>query len=671
MGLFGKKKSKASKEQASSYSPPDVVSSSTEVEAVVPGEDGVMVSGNGSVTSLGSDDSKKEYLIDGEEEIESNTTDQIMEFVNKTKATAISYKDKGMEQITVISATVLAWWFSLSKVTQVALLAGAAIGAVTIVVAAAAGGRSPAFPSHINVAFAGNSYFYANDLPRFVESIGNGHVTQDSVVHNSASILELVMTGNGMWNKWSTQNGMINGAKFDTYRGTTEYLYDMGACSVPQLLTGSDQMITPGNQLGAFVNDGQNPCFQQDAYREYKDSVTLKHGWDFVVITDQPKAMAFDESRHDALMAFNYTYGPILKKKHISPIIVQPHAYSSSGVNSASTNDLATFTALIMEGAQIYRKYLNKRIGLFAKAHVAPVGNAYLAIYEESPNDLWPKLFLDDGVHPSAYGTFVYGCVIYATMTGYMPKYKRVVVDDMENSALFASARRVQSANSAAGFPTKDEAATLYKIVKKVAISGYKPKALRGFKIQEDAADFLDSTSSNVYDGSYASGNSYASNNVYNEYDSYNQYNGYQNNAVNNNDYNVNNQYDNYQYDNYQENNGYNNNANGNYQENNGYDNNENYNGDYNNGNNYQVNNNYEDYQENANGNYNNANQQNMDADADANENNNNGQYEAAQQYYNARSYQNHNSNNVNGQYGGGNQNKQFYYNDLKDNDGN
>eukprot|EP00536_Pseudo-nitzschia_multiseries_P015286 jgi/Psemu1/291927/fgenesh1_pg.853_\ len=414
-----------------------------------------------------------------------------------------------MDRVTACSAGFLAFWLGLSKAGQVALVAGAAIGAVTISSLVAAGGRSPAFPSHINVAFVGNSYFYANDLPRFVENIAGGHVTQDSVLHNSASLLQVIMTGNGMWNKWATTNAMMNGVKFNTNQGTTKYLYDMGSCSVPELLTGHDSMISPNNQLGSFVNDGQNPCFQQDAYREYHESTGLDHGWDFVVITDQSKAMASDASRKEALMAFNYTFGPILKENHISPIIVQPHAYTSSGASSAALADLTSFTALIMEGAEIYRKYLNKRIGLFNHAHVAPVGNAYLAVYEESPTDLWPKLFLDDGVHPSAYGTFLYGCVIYATMTGYMPKYNRVVIDDMENSELFANARRLQASYSTSGFPTKDEAAVLYKIAKKVAIRGKKPSSLKGYKIEEDAADYLTSSSNNVYQGNYAGGQAF------------------------------------------------------------------------------------------------------------------------------------------------------------------
>mmetsp|Transcript_31765 Transcript_31765/g.36465 ORF Transcript_31765/g.36465 Transcript_31765/m.36465 type:complete len:722 (+) Transcript_31765:239-2404(+) len=533
-----------------------------------------------------------------------------------------SLKETITERLTILCASLIAFWYSLiafwyslSKIVQVSLLAGASLGAVGVVALIAAGGRAPAFPAHINVAFVGNSYFYANDLPRFVENIAGGHISQDSCLRNSASILQIIMTGNGMWTKWATKKGMINGVKFNTSAGSTKYLYDMGACSVPQLLTGQDQMISKENALRSFVDDGENPCFQEDAYREYQQSFDLKirGGWDFVVITDQSKAMSVDESRQDALLAFNYTYGPLLKKKHISPIIVQPHAYTSEGANSTGLSDLATFTALIMEGAQIYKKYLGRRTGWFSSAHIAPVGNAFMAVYEESQHDLYPKLFTNDGIHPSAYGTYLYGLVIYATMTGYMPKYNRVVIDDMDVSDLFFTARRLQASSADAGFPTKDEAAILYKIAKKVALRGYKPQALRGFQIEEDAADFLNDNedNNNDYDGNYYNGaqqyqnynaytymyaNQNAGGGYYNDYYQDQNYGGgYGNNYQNNNDYN-----------------------NGNNYQNNGGNNNGNYNGGYGNddaaqqyyyggnyGNNYQGNYENNNNNANANGNYN------------------------------------------------------------------
>jgi hypothetical protein len=406
-----------------------------------------------------------------------------------------SFMQKMEERATVAAAGCL----SLPLAYKIALAIGGAAGLLTI--GLMMGGSSPVFPSNVNVAFVGNSYFYVNDLPRFMESMSHGHIFQDSCLHNSASILEIIMTGNGMWNKWATSEAMIGGVKWEREDGTVDYLYDMGACSVPQLLTGHDQLVTSGNALGAFVNDGENPCFQSEGYLEYQESFEYRGNWDFVVIADQAKRMAFDETRTEALAAFNYTYGPILKSKRIAPVIVQPHAYLSQSSNSTGLNDLPTFTALVREGAYVYKKYLNQRLGWFTHATVAPVGDAFLAVWEDN-RSMYKKLFLDDGIHPSAFGTFLYGTVIYATMMGYMPKKGHVVVDNIQEE-LFSTARRLQASSSQAGFPTKDELAYLYKIAKKVW-NGYKPKALKGVNTEAAAEEYLSSTVSDAeYNGQY------------------------------------------------------------------------------------------------------------------------------------------------------------------------
>jgi hypothetical protein len=571
MGLFGKKSSKktlGAGSESGDYTPPGAEDTAVgPVDIVETSQTSPAVKTTGSD---GSEDSKKKALLADEE---TGSEDGLLKPASGDKP----LKEKVMEHLTVMWAAILGCC-GLPKILAMSLAAGAGIGVITYL--AATRGHAPMYPAHVSAAFVGNSYFYVNDLPRFVEKIAaGGNVYQDSCLHNSASILEIIMTGNGMWSKWATKNAMIGGVKFETSQGKTEYLYDMGACSVPQLLTGHDKTVTTADQLGSFVDDGENPCFQEDAYLEYQESLTRK-GWDFVVITDQAKRMCFDDTRHEALAAFNYTYGPILKKNKISPIIVQPHSYQSSGANATGLSDLPTFTALTMEGAIIYKKYLNQRIGFFNGAHVAPVGNAFLAVWE-ADKSLYKKLFLDDGIHPSAHGTFLYGTVIYATMMGYMPRYKDVVVDNMEET-LFGTARRLQASSSKAGFPDKEEAAILFSIAKKVALGGYKPKSLRGFKPEVNADEFIaEEVSSNYYDGEYNVA-------VYSGYQNYNPYyqdggnNGYNdyyvdyygNNANGNNGYYANNGY----------NNGYNAAANYYQAANNGYNN------GYNNGNNAAAN---------------------------------------------------------------------------------
>ena len=429
------------------------------------------------------------------------------EFAEESKTTP-TIKDR----IAAVWALVIAFWLGLSKTVQVAIAAGAAVAAVAAIALMVFG---PTMASNYNVAFVGNAYFYVNDLPRAVEGLANGHIYQDSVIHNDVGVLELVMTGNGMWEKWATKNAMLGGKVFVNSDNETSYLYDMGSCTVTQLLTGVDKMLTYQNEAGTYADDGSNPCFEMEDYREYHQTAG-RVDWDYVVIADQSERMATKNGRSDALTAFDYTYYSILEKYDISPIIVQPHAYfdANNGVD-----DLTAFTALIMEGAETYKEYLNQRLGSSKSTVIAPVGNAFLAVYEEYPTDLWKNMFMDDGVHPSAYGTYLYALIIYATITGKMPKYDEVVVEDVEDSDIFAFARRLQASGSQSGFPSETECAELYKIAKKV-VKGYTPQTLRGFETSSvDTSSYFQS----IYGNQNQQGGN--NNNNQNQYEYYqNQY---------------------------------------------------------------------------------------------------------------------------------------------------
>jgi hypothetical protein len=329
------------------------------------------------------------------------------------------------------------------------------------------------------VAFIGNSYFFVNDLPRLMEAVTGGHISQDSCLHGSGSLLNILKTGNGMYYKWQSENAMKGGTEWVNSNNAKTYLYDYGACSVPQLLTGKDDLLSYQNQYGHYASDGTNPCLVDNNYLDWENSRKSTPHWDFVIMVDQSKRMAFDDAREEALMAFNYTYGPLLRRKSAVPILVQPHAFWSEQVNMTGLTDVPTFTSLIKEGALVYQNFLNQKLGR-RKTRIAPVGNAFLTVYEED-RTLWSKLFLDDGIHPSTYGTYLYSMVIHASMYKAMPPKRRVVNKKVD--LLFAKARKVHSSD----YPTKDEARTLWKIARKVAIYGHKPKSMK--KLNVDYVD--------------------------------------------------------------------------------------------------------------------------------------------------------------------------------------
>ena len=331
-----------------------------------------------------------------------------------------------------------------------------------------------------NVAFIGNSNLFVNDLPRLMEAFGNGKLFQDSCLHSKGSLMNIIKTGNGMYQRWQTQNAILDNDLMDNGTwtdedGDTTLLYDYGACSVPQLLIGHDEYLS----LGGYDDeddDETNPCLQSSQYLEYTESFDYSAPWDFVVLTDQSKRMCYAEAREDALLAFNYTYIPILQHTSGIPIIVQPHGFWSESVNMTGLGDVPSFTAQIYNGALAYVEFMEEQL---SEVRLAPVGMAFLAIYDDD-KDLWSKLFLSDGIHPSPSGTFLYASVIYATIYGHMPKSRVVILDDM--SSLWSKARKLQSNE----LPTSAEAEYLMDIARQVTLKGFVPDSLPTIDSTED-----------------------------------------------------------------------------------------------------------------------------------------------------------------------------------------
>jgi hypothetical protein len=326
--------------------------------------------------------------------------------------------------------------------------------------------------SSYNVAFIGNSNLFLNDLPRLVETMSQGHMFQDSCLHAGGSMLKIVRTGNGMYNRWTTENALMESVEWNDERGNQVSLYDYGACSVPQLLLGYDPELSYANYMNSYYDDGNNPCFENNDYLDYTNSFNYSEPWDYVVMADQSKRMAFEEARYEAYLSFNYTYIPILNETGSVPIILQPHAFWSDQVNMTGLDDVTNFTSHIYNGALKYQAFLTKALKKKQKARLAPVGNAFLVVYNQD-RSMWSKLFLEDNIYPSPFGTYLYGLVVYGTIYGHLPAVSAVVLDDM--SALWWNARAIQFGNGT-GYPTAEDALYLYNVAKKVAVHHFVPK---------------------------------------------------------------------------------------------------------------------------------------------------------------------------------------------------
>jgi hypothetical protein len=128
---------------------------------------------------------------------------------------------------------------------------------------------------------------------------------------------------------------------------------------------------------------------------------------------------------------------------------------------------------------------------------MANSGLAFLTIYEED-YDLWTKLFFVDGFHPSPHGSYLIGCVLYATIFQCMPPSPLLNSSTTtsstsstnrsnsssssftpEASALFARARRMElESGPEMPLPTALELRALNVVCRRVALQDYKPPSL-------------------------------------------------------------------------------------------------------------------------------------------------------------------------------------------------
>jgi hypothetical protein len=341
-----------------------------------------------------------------------------------------------------------------------------------------------------SVAFLGNSMFYFNDFPRFLEEISQGKVVQNSCLHGGASISSLVIEGNGMYPQLKTRKAVLG--KDDD----GNIIYDYGACTVSQLLLGLDNRLDdPGYARPTELNlNMTNPCRDDAAYLEYAieafaDSIP-KTAWDFVVINDNTCNPARSITREHALQTLEQFHVPWLLETGATPVFLWTHAYSVESTevrNMTGLEDVANFTSLTRVGYQAYADLLNLYLPAKQAPRIAPVGLAFLVVHEEN-YDLWKTLFHCDHIHASPSGTFLQGCIIYYTLFGKMPSHDWVLREDM--ASLWERARMMQHAWEPPNpFPDQETAKYLYRVAERVMIEGHIPKSFINYQNGEAAYD--------------------------------------------------------------------------------------------------------------------------------------------------------------------------------------
>lgn len=426
-------------------------------------------------------------------------------------------------------------------------------------------------PSY-RVAFLGNSITFVNDLPRFMEALANAtndntkHLIQDSCLHGSLSFRSFLQKGNGMYHKWQTTNAIIpNTSLYYSHMANSSMInpdaiiYDYGACTVNQLFFGYDEDLTVKNSNGKYRNDGMNPCIKDKNYYyylqakyEYRNSLgKIPSKWDFVVMNDQTVYPGIVSKRKRSLKVLTTKYAKLFKKlKTARPVFLATYGYMKASYQSgqqqqqdAASDDDTTanadynydttydtlgsmeeFTSRIWYGYQQYAKELGALLPASQQPIIAPVGPAFLMLYEENLS-LWDKMFYDDGYHPSPHGSFLIGCVLYATLYGRLPSSNIFDVASMPYSSsgtynnddsvsddqytiahLWKNARKMQMSDMGSNhpYPTIEEAKYLLYIAERVVFYGDLPSTLLSSDvieaIEEQEAAYAASSSTTTDD---------------------------------------------------------------------------------------------------------------------------------------------------------------------------
>jgi hypothetical protein len=380
---------------------------------------------------------------------------------------------------------------------------------------------------NVSIAFIGNSYLYVNDVPRVMECISKSRISQDSVINTGAGLGSLLKQGNGMYELWQTNGALDFWGTWDFRSMMSEYniqvdedysLYDYGMCTVPQLLEGIDNYLSYRNQNGIYFDVGTNPCFEDSYYmtiigHKY-DKDPVYH--DYIVLNDQTRRMASEDGRQDSIDALTQAYVSLIKASRAIPILIDTHAFlfdasaevsqeyyqqlyggnayqasaTDDGLNEEEwdevdedmtleeagdiieiSKDIPLFQAAIYEGLYEYVDALKYFLPDKQHPRIAPIGLAYLAIYDDNKS-MYNKLFAQDGIHASQHGTYLFACVLYCTIYGHLPLQPH---DDFDIRSTFFKSRSIFGNTTA---PSVSDAQYLRYWARRVAVSGFIPKSM-------------------------------------------------------------------------------------------------------------------------------------------------------------------------------------------------
>lgn len=262
------------------------------------------------------------------------------------------------------------------------------------------GSVPPAQAADYRILFVGNSYTFYHDLERIEE--------------------QLLLAGVPVWKQIMSMRQAPGGYRWEQH--------------------GADANGTNGNtQLREWLVTNPDPAFQ----------------WNTVVLQEQSQIPGFSQNNRywqSSLNGLKVLHQLIQKKGAKTLLMMTWGRRAGDAQNQQLYKDFLTMQARLSAGYRAYAKAVGTPQ---APVYIAPAGLAFKQIYDEEtkagknpldPSSLFSKLYESDGSHPAIYGSYLAGCVIFATITGRDP----TVLSWVPNQAISATERtRLQQAAKA------------------------------------------------------------------------------------------------------------------------------------------------------------------------------------------------------------------------------
>jgi len=155
---------------------------------------------------------------------------------------------------------------------------------------------------------------------------------------------------------------------------------------------------------------------------EVKELISRK--FDFVVLQDQSQTPAVPAMRSKTIECLKQFYGPNLIKAG-SPNVLLYQTWGRRAGDGTNFKDFLSMQKALIEGYKLYSDTLSAMNG--PKILTAPAGEGFMKVHRDSsPNPLDPaslfyRLYVDDGSHPTAIGSYIAACGLYMRASGKTP----------------------------------------------------------------------------------------------------------------------------------------------------------------------------------------------------------------------------------------------------------